>query len=94
MWAHLRPAHAEVVQPNSYLNRYRLQDWRDLFGEILPGVHLQLHQRGREKHKPLLEELRAATELGEYSDDELLTDEIVAVWRKPDGQDDGRALDA
>jgi ubiquinone/menaquinone biosynthesis C-methylase UbiE len=86
MWAHLRPAHAGVVQPNSYLNRYRLQDWQDLFAEILPGAHVHLHQRGREQYKPLLEELRAVGELGGYSDDELLTDELVAVWQKPDGQ--------
>ena len=86
MWAHLRPAHAGVVQPNSYLNRYRLQDWRDLFAAILPGARFHLHQRGREKQKPLLEELREARELGGYTDDELLTDEVVVVWQKPGGQ--------
>jgi ubiquinone/menaquinone biosynthesis C-methylase UbiE len=85
MWAHLRPEHEDMVQPNSYLNRFRLQVWRNMFAEYFPGAYLHLHQRGREEQMPLLAELRAMGELGEYSDDELLTDEVVAVWRKSEG---------
>jgi ubiquinone/menaquinone biosynthesis C-methylase UbiE len=85
MWAHMRPAHADVVQPNAYLNRFRLQAWRDVFAKYFPGAYLHLHQRGRAEQIPLLAELRAIGELSEYSDDELLTDEVVAVWRKGEG---------
>jgi SAM-dependent methyltransferase len=81
LWAHLRPDHTEKVQPNSYLNRLRLQQWRDLFMELLPGAHIHLHQRGRDRLMGEVQVLRG--ELSDYSDDELLTDEVVAVWRKP-----------
>jgi len=87
MWAHLRPEHAEIVQPNSYLNQCRLQDWRELFARFLPGSYVHLHQRGRAEYGPALQALRACGELVGYSDDELLTDEVVAVWRKPGDQD-------
>ncbi len=82
LWAHLRPDHAGGVRPNSYLNRYRLRDWQRLFAEMLPGAHVHLHQRGRAALEPQLGQLRAAGELADYSDDELFTDEVVAVWRK------------
>jgi SAM-dependent methyltransferase len=86
MWAHLRPEHAGVVQSNSYLNQCRLQDWQELFARLLPGSYVHLHQRGHAEHGPALQELRACGELVRYSDNELLTDEVVAVWRKPGDQ--------
>jgi ubiquinone/menaquinone biosynthesis C-methylase UbiE len=82
LWSHLRAAHSHKVRPNSYLNRLRLSSWKEMFSLHLPGVYIHLHQGAREH---LLEDARAlrASELSEYSEDELLTDEVVAIWRKP-----------
>ena len=81
LWAHLRSAHADKVHPNSYLNRIRLDQWRTLFAKWLPGADLHLHQRGRDRLMSEAQILRP--ELAAYSEDELLTDEVVAVWKKP-----------
>lgn len=82
MWAHLRPQHAHLVSSNSYLNRMKLADWRELFAEHLPGGRVTLHQRNREEEEPLLRDLRTQGELAEFDDDELLTDVVSIVWQK------------
>jgi SAM-dependent methyltransferase len=81
-WPHLRGALADTVHPNAYLNRLSMQQWHDLFEKVMPDVSYS-----DDRHDALLAEplaaLRAKGELTEYSDDELLTLNIVALWRKP-----------
>ncbi|TFV58288.1 methyltransferase domain-containing protein [Mycobacterium sp. PS03-16] len=81
-WAHLRPAHQNSVKPNAYCNAWRNGQWEDLFQERCPGVSLR-NNRSPEWLVPELAKLRSAGELAEYSDDELLTCDLWALWQKP-----------
>lgn len=81
LWAHLRPRHRDLVESNSFLNRLRLAEWYDLFRAAMPGVRFE-HLRDV-KFAPELAKLREAGELSDYTDEELFTVELLAVWRKP-----------
>jgi SAM-dependent methyltransferase len=82
-WAHLRPAYTHLVQENTYLNRLRLAEWRELFAAELPGsvVHA-LRDSGQDAFQAL-QPIRAAGELADYGDEELLSNTVEAVWTKP-----------
>ncbi|HEX8433806.1 class I SAM-dependent methyltransferase [Archangium sp.] len=79
-WPHLRPAHQGSVRPNCYVNEVRLDEWKRLFHETMPGVHF-VHER-QEELLPHLRELKARGELADYSDDELLSVGLIGIWRK------------
>lgn len=80
-WPHLRPEFRDTVQYTTYCNRLRLQDWRNLFSDIMPGV--QFIYEPNAQLAPALAELRDAGALKQFDDDELLTVCLVAVWQKP-----------
>ena len=82
-WSHLRPEHAGRVQPNSYLNRIRLDDWRDMFSRRLPATTFSYREDGTPSRRSELAALRDAGELDAFRDEELLTVDLVAEWRKP-----------
>lgn len=83
-WAHLRPVHRDSVKPNAYCNGWRNEQWEKLFRDKCEGVKLRNHPSPNlEWLRQQLAEVRSAGELTEYSDEELLTGEILAVWRKP-----------
>ncbi|GIW75103.1 MAG: hypothetical protein KatS3mg104_0166 [Phycisphaerae bacterium] len=84
LWAHLRPQHASKVRPNAYLNKLRMKEWDSLFEECLPGVIIQHHKYGEWRLRPEIEKLRQSGELNSYEDEELLTTDYVALWRKPE----------
>lgn len=83
LWPHLRPAFAHTVRASAHLNRLSLQQWQELFTTAMPGVHFA-YGRDSEDLSAALRQLRAAQELSEYSDEELLTVNLVAVWKKPE----------
>lgn len=68
--------------PNSYLNELRLNEWRDLTADLLPGAAIHLRS-GPESDASALSDLRMQGHLSDYSDDELLTVSIDIVWVKP-----------
>ncbi len=79
-WPHLRPDHVDSAHRSCYLNEIGLDEWYDMYRSVLPGVELV-----RQKQTTLVEplaELRARGELADYTDDELLTVNLVAIWRK------------
>jgi SAM-dependent methyltransferase len=86
MWAHLRPKYRHLVTPNSFLNEIRLGDWRELFATGMPGVRFEYLQHRRDALLPELEKIRRLGELADYSDEELLTVELIAIWRKPEAR--------
>jgi SAM-dependent methyltransferase len=92
-WAHLRPAHADRVRPNSYLNERRLEDWREAFDRAWPGVRIELRPSLDAELRAALPDLRAAGELSGYTDEELLTVSVIARWRQPATSLDGRVQD-
>jgi SAM-dependent methyltransferase len=85
-WAHLRPQFQNQVRPNAYLNRIRLCEWETMFRASMGGVEF-FHDTHLEQelppHAAALQQLRAAGELEDYSDQELMTVNQVAVWQKP-----------
>ena len=83
-WAHLRPAYQDTVHPSTYLNKVTIPAWKRMFDEIMPGVKYVNERLDQHLAEPL-EKLRAGGELTEYSDEELLTLNFVAVWKKPAG---------
>ncbi|MBN2760061.1 MAG: methyltransferase domain-containing protein [Rhodobacteraceae bacterium] len=83
-WPHLRDATRGLVQPNSYLNEWRLAQYRRGFEDHWPG-HTDF--LGVEDHPSQadLDALRAKGELQEYNDEELRASVLVTSWRKPGG---------
>jgi len=83
-WWHLRRgASGAVQQPNVYLNRLRLNEWETLFASRLPGVEYILTQTDDSGALDRATALQKRGELLDYSLDELLAGEFVALWRKP-----------
>jgi SAM-dependent methyltransferase len=84
-WSHLRPEFEHLIQPNAYLNRVRLHEWKRLFEERMPGVTLVFDCHEQENSARLTKELAALRRQGElpdYSDEELLAVNMIAIWRK------------
>ena len=83
-WPHLRDGTRALVQPNAYLNEWRLADYRRVFEDHWPG---QTDWLGIEDYPAQsdLDALRAAGELAGYADKELRASVLVTRWRKPDG---------
>jgi SAM-dependent methyltransferase len=81
LWPHLRPEHQHTVCPSTYLNRVSLKQWRVLFGRTMPGAAF-VHE-WQEGLGDQLASLRDRGELAAYSDEELTTVNLVAIWKKP-----------
>jgi SAM-dependent methyltransferase len=81
-WPHLRPQLQHTVHPSAYLNRFSLKQWHDVFGKIMPGVKF-VNERQDHEIGHGLRELRDAGELAGYTDEELMTVNLVAIWKKP-----------
>jgi ubiquinone/menaquinone biosynthesis C-methylase UbiE len=79
-WPHLRPALKHTIHPSTYLNEIRLDAWRDMYQAVMPGVHF-VYERQDYLADPL-KEIQGNGELREYSADELLTLNLVAIWKK------------
>lgn len=82
-WSHLRPKYQALVQSNAYLNELRMKDWKALFEARMPGAHFESFQYDNAWLQPSLAEIRKGGELADYTDDELLTVDFAAVWKKP-----------
>jgi SAM-dependent methyltransferase len=80
-WPHLRPAFQDTVRASTYLNRLRLADWHGLFRQAMPGVCF-VNERQDHELGDGLEKLRASGELAGYTDEELMTVNLVAIWKK------------
>ncbi len=82
IWGHLRESTRSQLHPSSYLNRWRLAQWRELFSSVTPGYveFLESHDY-RIKYGPrLTPEIRA--ELADFTEEELFTVDAVYMWRK------------
>jgi hypothetical protein len=64
------------------LNRLSLADWHALFEKLMPGVTYST-DRDSDELVPAIRALRERGELLDYSDDELLTVNLTALWQKP-----------
>jgi SAM-dependent methyltransferase len=83
LWSHLREPHRGKVVENTYLNRLRLADWRHIFESNLPGVRVEpMMDDSTPERKFDLAKIRSQGELAEYSDEELLSVTVKAVWKR------------
>jgi SAM-dependent methyltransferase len=82
LWSHLRPEHHKKVHSNAYLNKIRLADWRDLFLSKMPNASLRAIQDKNQNLPVELANLRRVGELAGYTDEELLSSDLVAVWKR------------
>jgi SAM-dependent methyltransferase len=86
-WPHLRPQHAALVRNAAYINRWRLNQWHQLFDRVTPGcTYSYWTDKDMEQKKHVLKDLRQQGELVDYTDQELLTLNLVSVWKKPTHQ--------
>ena len=83
-WAHLRPQYRHLVNESAYLNRLRLQEWRALFDELIPGAQIRRKQSNADLVLTQAENLRREGELLDYELEELCTTKVIVLWRKPD----------
>lgn len=83
LWPHLRAGLQGQINGNAFVNRLRLADWRKLFGDKMSGVQLILNRNSRITAEADVRRLKSDGELAEYTLEELLTDEVVVLWRKP-----------
>jgi len=83
LWAHLREQHKHRIVENTYLNRLRLSEWQRIFRDAMPGVRVHaLMDDTNTTHRAELCELRNTGELTDYSDEEVLTVTLKAVWQR------------
>jgi SAM-dependent methyltransferase len=82
LWPHLRDSLAHTVHPNTYLNKLTLEQWRELFLRVMPETTLRCDRQDEEIGDGL-RQLRLAGELAQYSDEELMTVNLIGTWRKP-----------
>jgi SAM-dependent methyltransferase len=82
-WAHLRSAHRGTVQENTFLNRWRLPEWKEMCAAELPGSSVTpLMDDASPERRQELAILRDGGELTEYSDEELLSPTLKVIWSK------------
>lgn len=84
-WVHLRPSMAGTYTPNAYVNKLRMTKWRELFAKEMPGVEYVLHRNKRANVEEDARSLQNKGELADYNMEELLTDEVIVLWRKSAG---------
>lgn len=84
MWGHLRPSTEHLITASSYLNEWRLSQYREAFYKRIPDcVEILEKFEHPEVYGPYLTgDLRE--ELAEYDDDELLTVNVVYIGKKPE----------
>lgn len=80
-WAHLRGIQ-DVVEGAS-VNRLRLSEWRGLFAEKWPGSIVETVQLEDEALHRQAEILLSKGEISGYSQEELVTTTLIAIWQKP-----------
>jgi SAM-dependent methyltransferase len=82
LWPHLRPSCAGTYSSNAVVNRLRLREWRALFDDFMPGAIFMQNRSSRMDAESDISRLKNAGELIDYSNEELLTNEIIVLWRK------------
>lgn len=84
LWAHLRPQHHHTVQEGCYMNKLRAADLERQFKAVWgPSARFELdrhHGAFDAELRAALPDLRKNGELSEYTDDELLSVNLITRW--------------
>lgn len=84
LWGHLRPDHEESINPQAWTNKVPLAEWHSIFSDTMPGSLVEPIMDSRTDIGARLAELRSKGELAQYTDDDLLTVDVLTFWRKPE----------
>ncbi len=82
-WAHLNPREKHKVNSNSYLNKLRIADYREIFAANWPGCSHELTGGHTVLKRRLLDQLPASVKSA-YTEEELLSDVLISLWKKPE----------
>jgi len=83
-WSHLRQRYKSLVHENTFLNRWSLRQWKEMFAAEMPGCEVapMCDDNSAQRRSELIS-LRAAGELVDYTDEELLSPTLKVIWTKP-----------
>jgi SAM-dependent methyltransferase len=81
-WAHLLEAERHTVRQGAFVNTLRVNDWRQLFDRVFPDAVCQMVPVKSEKLLTALGDIRRQGQLSEFTDEELLTNDLIYTWRK------------
>lgn len=85
-WAHLRPQHAHTINEGCYMNKLRMADFKRQFteqwGQRVRFATEPHHAAFDSELRAAIPAIRAQGELAEYTDEELLTVNLIARWKK------------
>jgi SAM-dependent methyltransferase len=82
-WPHLRPELRTTLDGQStYVNKLRLQEWRELFNSKMPKAK-QFMSKAGEQAVELARTLHNQGILVDYSMEELTTHDLAVLWQKP-----------
>lgn len=81
-WAHLLEAERHTVRQGAFVNTLRVHDWQQLFDKFFPDAVCQTVPVKSEKLLSALGEIRSEGKLSDFSDEELLTNDLIYAWRK------------
>jgi SAM-dependent methyltransferase len=79
-WHHLK--HPDEYVQVATLNKWRLQNWRALLANTLPGAIVRISEDGPNIRQALLAQ-QSAGELSVFSTEELLGHALDILWQKP-----------
>ncbi len=83
-WSHLRPQHSHLVRRAAYINCLRIEEWRSMFDRVTPNcAYAMWNDKDVDAKRRILKDLREQGEMADYSDEELLTMNLISIWRKP-----------
>jgi SAM-dependent methyltransferase len=83
MWAHLRPSVATDFKGNSFLNRLRLDAWRQVLSQAWPGCTIETAMSSRPSIEASAQAMLQSGAVSGYSLEELITHTVLAYWKKP-----------
>jgi SAM-dependent methyltransferase len=82
LWGHLRSSTRHLIEASSYLNEWRLSQWRELLKAKAPGFteYLESYEHKEKYGSQMTPELRST--LSDYTDEELYTVNAIYMWKK------------
>jgi SAM-dependent methyltransferase len=82
LWPHLRSSTRHLIEPSSYLNEWRLSQWRELLTAKAPGFteYLESYEHKEKSGSQMTPELRST--LSDFTDEELYTVNVIYRWKK------------
>jgi SAM-dependent methyltransferase len=82
-WSHLIPEYKELIQQGAFINTLREHEWISLFQKKCKGVIFDKLMSTDNRLDGILQKYRKLGYLEGFSDDALLTQNLIVAWEKP-----------